>query len=402
MYEIQGKPHAGKTSIVMFLAALAQKKFNAFVIWIDLENSLTNEREDEGEFYNSWAARFKLETDENSFYRAFPKVLVARKIRKKGKKTLSRKGDIYIQAAEHLFDEVELVMKERKKIEPDRPIFVALDSVANVQTAMSGGTHEEKNMRTSMDRALFLSGALPKWQTLAYNFTAWMFFINQIRTRPGVTFGDPEYSPAGNAFEHNAHVRIKMRPFKRGLIMDDNDDVVGARGTITNIKNKAGGKSKMDANVDTKQTFKHMEVRCGNSIRMKNLERKSNMANPPKDNRTQEPQIKNEELDNIAQAHVHPLGKINTKIATPAEIFESRLSDLIDDVLRRKIAPSDSVKALHAFWKTSFTEEERDQLINPDSIGSIHEAGRRLATAANMLAAEIPALVAGHVSGKGL
>ena len=40
LFGIQGRPHAGKTSLVMFLAALAQKLFNAFVIWVDLETHL--------------------------------------------------------------------------------------------------------------------------------------------------------------------------------------------------------------------------------------------------------------------------------------------------------------------------------------------------------------------------
>ena len=89
---------------------------------------------------------------------------------------------MYIQAAESIFDETELVMKEVKIKDPERPIFLALDSIANVQTAMSSGTNEEKNMRTNLDRAIFLlSGVLPKWQTLAYNFTAWMCLINQAK-----------------------------------------------------------------------------------------------------------------------------------------------------------------------------------------------------------------------------
>lgn len=247
MYAIQGKPHAGKTSIVMFLAALAQIIFNAFVIWVDLENSLTNENKDKhGPFYNSWASKFKLNTEEENFYRVFPKVLVAQKTRKKGKKTISRAGDIYIQAAESIFDETEVAMKEAKVKWPNRPIFVAVDSVANLQTALSAGTHEEKNMRTALDRAIFLSGALPKWQTLAFNFTAWIVFINQIRTKPG-GFGDPEYSPGGNALEHNAHVVAKMRPVKikkqRGV--ETEDGIIRAIGSLENTKNKAGGKSKM-------------------------------------------------------------------------------------------------------------------------------------------------------------
>jgi len=244
MYEIQGKPHAGKTSITMMLARIAQKCFNAFVIWVDLENSLTNENKT-GPFYNAWASKFRLDTSEQNFYRVYPKVLVAKTQKKKGKKVIAKAGDIYIQAAESLFDETEMVMKELKAMHPERPIFVALDSIANLQTSLSAGTHEEKNMRTALDRAIFLSGALPKWQTLAYNFTAWIVFINQIRTKQGVVFGDPEYSPGGNSLEHNAHVRVRMRPFKKGVIKDDSENVVGIRGSITNIKNKAGGGSKM-------------------------------------------------------------------------------------------------------------------------------------------------------------
>jgi RecA/RadA recombinase len=271
MYEIQGKPHAGKTSITMYLAALAQKEFNAFVIWVDLENSLTNEKDVDGEFHNSWAAKFRLDTTEDNFYRAYPKVLVASKLRKKGKKTIAKAGDIYIQAAESIFDEVELVMKEVKVKQHDRPIFVAVDSIANLQTALSAGSHEEKNMRTNLDRAIFLSGSLPKWQTLAYNFTAWVFFINQIRTKQGMVFGDPEYSPGGKSLEHNCHVRVKMRPFKRGIIIDDDDNVIGARGSIINIKNKAGGSSKMGKKCGYSARFKKRGSKMWNFFDLENL-----------------------------------------------------------------------------------------------------------------------------------
>lgn len=139
-------------------------------------------------------------------------------------------------------------MKQIKADSPDRPIFLALDSVANVQTALSSGPREEQNMRTNLDRAIFLSGALPKWQTLAFNFTVWMFFINQIRTKQGMVFGDPEYSPGGKALEHNTHVRVRMRPYtikKQKGAGSESDAAISAYGSITNIKNKAGGKSQM-------------------------------------------------------------------------------------------------------------------------------------------------------------
>ena len=47
------------------------------------------------------------------------------------------------------------------------------------------------------------------------------------------------------ALEHNSHVVVKMRPHKKGIIKDSDDNVVGARGIkIVNTKNKAGGRSK--------------------------------------------------------------------------------------------------------------------------------------------------------------
>jgi recombination protein RecA len=38
-----------------------------------------------------------------------------------------------------------------------------------------------------------------------------ILLINQVRTRPGVVYGDPEYAGGGNAKDHDVHVRVKFR-----------------------------------------------------------------------------------------------------------------------------------------------------------------------------------------------
>lgn len=241
MYHIAGKKHGGKSAEVAMLAGEAQRQHNAFVLWIDAENS----------FDFKWFKRLKVstggrETDYNndSFRLIYPKVLKRKVQRKKGKKK-SEAGSIFLQSCEFLFEEAEQIMKAVKLADKDRPIFVVVDSVANLQTeyAVEQGL-SELNMRSNMDRAIFLSSALPRWVSLAKNYTAWMFFINQIRTKPGVMFGNPEYSPGGGALEHNCHVMALIRRKSGTKITHKGKKITKhISGYMINTKNKAGGGS---------------------------------------------------------------------------------------------------------------------------------------------------------------
>lgn len=243
IYEFRGKKHVGKTAKVMRLAGMAQRQHNAFVIWIDAENSLSNESDTpQKDFKNAWAAKLGLDTSADKFYRIGPKILVSKKQRKRGKKKTAA-GTRFLQSAESMFAEAEATMEVIKDLDINRPIVIALDSIANLQTeGQVDAGNTESNMRTKLDRAAFLSAALPRLSAFASNYTVWVFMINQIRTNPTVMFGNPEYSPGGKGVEHNAHVQVDMRAFKGGVVFKG-EDVVGIRGKMVNVKNKAGGGS---------------------------------------------------------------------------------------------------------------------------------------------------------------
>lgn len=255
IFEIRGKKHAGKTAKVMDLAGKSQRQHKAFVIWIDAEASLTNESNTPDKtFENAWASKLGMSTHSDDFYCIGPKILKSKTQRKRGKK-ITKAGTKFLQSAESMFAEAETVMDIIKDQTPDRPIFIGLDSIANLQTEQqvdAGNT--EKNMRTQLDRAMFLSGALPRLSAFAANYNAWVFLINQIRNNPSVMFGNPEYSPGGKAVEHNAHVQVDMRPFKGGVIIEG-EDVVGVRGKMVNVKNKAGGGSLQSQQCTYEVTF---------------------------------------------------------------------------------------------------------------------------------------------------
>jgi RecA/RadA recombinase len=238
MYHIAGKKHGGKTAFVLKLAGKAQKQKNAFVIYIDAENS----------FDYLWTNKLgcatgKRDTDYNSddFYLIYPKVMTRSIQRKKGKKKTAA-GTPFLQSCEFLFKEAEEVMHAIKEADPDRPIFVIVDSIANLQPEMAieAGLTED-NMRTNNERALFLGKALPRWVSFGKNYTMWIMLINQIRTRPGVVMGNPEYSPGGNALDHNCHVMGQIR--RKSGVEEKDGTVTGISGYMVNSKNKAGGGS---------------------------------------------------------------------------------------------------------------------------------------------------------------
>ena len=97
-----------------------------------------------------------------------------------------------------------------------------------------------------------------------------------------------------------------------------------------------------------------------------------------------------------------PEMKISTKVASPAELFEAKLTELISKVLSHEMQPGEAVRELHTYWKEELTEQDRDSLISHEALGNIHEAASRLMAAANMLGSEIPALAASHASMKGM
>lgn len=232
IYEIFGDNHGGKTAICTILAGIAQED-GAAVGYIDLEDS-----RDE-----TWASRLGMDFEQT--VKVYPKLVHPGKASddddekpsKKKKKKSSRLPRL--QSAEEMFAEAEASMAALAQQGFEKQ-FWFLDSIANLQTAMviEAGALDQ-NMRTNGDRALFLSRALPRWAGLAANYNASIFLINQIRTKPGVAFGNPEYTPGGKAVGFAASIRARVRRLKGGQLRKG-ERVVGIVGTITNEKNKAG------------------------------------------------------------------------------------------------------------------------------------------------------------------
>lgn len=110
---------------------------------------------------------------------------------------------------------------------------IVIDSVAalvpkaEIEGEM-GDSHVGLQARLMSQALRKLSGAINKSKTIA-------IFINQIREKVGVMFGNPETTPGGRALKFYSSVRLEVR---RAEQLKQGQDVVGTKTKIKIVKNK--------------------------------------------------------------------------------------------------------------------------------------------------------------------
>jgi recombination protein RecA len=80
-----------------------------------------------------------------------------------------------------------------------------------------------------------MSQALRKLTATISKTHCTVFFINQLREKIGVMFGNPETTTGGNALKFYASVRLDIR---RSSQIKDGENVIGNRTKVKVVKNK--------------------------------------------------------------------------------------------------------------------------------------------------------------------
>jgi recombination protein RecA len=83
--------------------------------------------------------------------------------------------------------------------------------------------------------ARLMSQAMRKLTGAVAKTNACMVFINQVREKIGVVFGNPETTTGGRALKFYSSVRVEVR---RGAALKDGDTVIGNRTKVKIVKNK--------------------------------------------------------------------------------------------------------------------------------------------------------------------
>lgn len=188
--EIYGPESSGKTTLALHIIAEAQKN-GGIAAFIDAEHA----------FDRSYAA--KLGVDMNSLYMAQPDF-----------------GEQALEIAEHL-------------IRSNAIDVIVIDSVA----ALTPKAEIEGEMGDSKMglQARLMSQALRKMTGIINKTNCTCIFINQLRDKIGVMFGNPETTTGGNALKFYSSVRIDIR--KTNQIKEGTDNI-GNRVKVKIVKNK--------------------------------------------------------------------------------------------------------------------------------------------------------------------
>jgi recombination protein RecA len=167
--EVYGPESSGKTSLV--LAALASvQRIGGIGFHVDAENALSDDR----------AQAFGVDRE-----------------------TLLLADDL--DNAEEAGAELLTALAATPK---DVPFLGVFDSVAAMETkAQSEGEVGDAFMSPM---ARFMSGYMPKLKKALKGKSAHVIMVNQTRVKPGVAFGNPEYTPGGNALKFFASTRIRL------------------------------------------------------------------------------------------------------------------------------------------------------------------------------------------------
>ena len=111
--------------------------------------------------------------------------------------------------------------------------IIVIDSVAALVPQAEidgemGDSHVGLQARLMSQALRKLSGSISKTNTI-------VIFINQLREKVGVMFGNPETTPGGKALKYYSSVRLDIR---RGEQIKNGADVIGNKTSIKVVKNK--------------------------------------------------------------------------------------------------------------------------------------------------------------------
>ncbi len=189
--EIYGPEASGKTTLAMHCIAEAQKKGGLAAI-VDAEHA----------FDRSYAEKLGIDTKN---------LLISQ----------PDSGEQALEITEHLISSGALDI-------------IVIDSVAAlVPRAELEGEMGDSKMGL---QARLMSQALRKLTGIINKTGCCCIFINQLREKIGVMFGNPETTTGGNALKYYCSVRLDIR--RVGAIKESADNILGNRTRVKVVKNK--------------------------------------------------------------------------------------------------------------------------------------------------------------------
>jgi recombination protein RecA len=194
--QLLGKSKAGKTSLMLKVAASAQQQQDAYVIWVDRESA----------FVRSFAEKLGVDMD---------------------KLILAEAADVKTPALAYRF--FETVHAKIREVDPDAYIVMCLDSLASFSKAQEG----EDMGRTAKHHHAGFRDMMPLMDKRTM-----LLFANHVTYKVGLVFGKPTTHTGGTAPEYYASYILELDGGK--LIQDESKEVLGQNVEAEVVKTRLG------------------------------------------------------------------------------------------------------------------------------------------------------------------
>jgi recombination protein RecA len=195
--EIFGPPSIGKSHIATQIARSTQK-MGGIVVYIDTENATSVEN-----------------------------------LQMLGVDVSKRFVYVDTHCTEEVLSIAEKTILKAKALNKDVPVTVIWDSVAaSSPKAELLGDYDKESIGL---QARAISKGMRKITGVIGQTNSLFVILNQIRTKVGVLYGDPDTTPGGKAIPFHSSIRIKLGA---GQQIKDGDDVIGIQVWAKTVKNK--------------------------------------------------------------------------------------------------------------------------------------------------------------------
>ena len=145
-----------------------------------------------------------------------------------------------LETVEDIFEAIDSIIDSVRKSDKKKLVTIVVDSVAGASTKVEiSADYDQAGYATQ--KAIIISKAMRKITNLIGRERITLIFTNQLRTRMGVSFGDPWTTSGGKAIAFHSSCRIRLKQMgqlkaKVGGV----EQVIGIKTRAQVIKNRMG------------------------------------------------------------------------------------------------------------------------------------------------------------------
>ena len=145
-----------------------------------------------------------------------------------------------LETIEEIFETIETIVEGVRKSDKDRLVTIIVDSIMGASTKIEMSAEYDKDGYAT-SKSIILSKAMRKVTNWIARERICLIFTNQLRTKLGVSFGDPWTTAGGKAIPFHASVRLRLK--NTGMIkakVNGIEQVVGSKTNVQVVKNRMG------------------------------------------------------------------------------------------------------------------------------------------------------------------